>query len=210
MQNLLVTMSVFIFVTAMFVQTVWMFLGKRGRDRYLRDIGNFRKPSSSWSRYYHWRVDSLRNSILDGVIFDILLLLILIVLLLMTLELYEIPDALIYVVFVMVLSAASTIQAASRIKGLKQRESTIIKQVEEANDKIAAAREIAFFLISAGPTSDGRMWFALYRVGQIQDPVGWAVRDVLLDPELKEYQEGGLTPPPKDLGSSDTDGPGIS
>ncbi len=152
----------------------------------------------------------MRNAILDGVIFDILLLLILIIMLLMTLELYEIPDTLLYVVIAMVLSALSTIQAAGRIKGSKERESTINKQVGESTDKIAAARELALSLISAGPAADGRLWFALYRVGQIQDPIGWAVRDVLLDPELKEYQEGGLSPPPKDLGTTDSDGPGIS
>ncbi len=210
MQTLMVTISVMVFVTAMFIQMLWTYIGRKGRDSYLRDIGDFRKPDSSLSRYYNWRVDSVRNAIVDGAIFDILLLLILIVLLLMTLEIYQIPDALVYVAFVMVLSSASTIQAANRIKGLKQREMNIIKQVEEATDKITAAREIAIFLISAGPTSDGRMWFAFYRIGQRQDPIGWAVRDVLLDPELKNYQDGGIAPPPKDLGSTDTDGPGIS
>ncbi len=210
MQTLMVTMTVMIFVTAMFIQTLWMFIGRRGRDSYLRDIGNFRKPESSLSRYYNWRVDSIRNAIIDGAIFDILLLLNLIVLILMTLEIYQIPDVAVYVVFVMVLSSASTIQAASRIKGSKEIEANIVKQVEEATDAIAAAREIAIFLVSAGPASDGRMWFAFYRVGQRQDPVGWAVRDVLLDPELKSYQEGGFTPPPKDPDSTDNDGPGIS
>jgi hypothetical protein len=44
----------------------------------------------------------------------------------------------------------------------------------------------------------------------MQNPIGWAVRDVLLDPDLKNFEEGSLSPPPRDLGSDSTEGPGIS
>jgi hypothetical protein len=128
----------------------------------------------------------------------------------MTLEIFEYLEAFLYVAVVMILSVGSTIQTSRRIKGLKQRESAIIEQVGRETDKITAARGIAINLLSTLPDSDGRMWFALYRVGQMQDPVGWAIRDVLLDPDLKNYQDGGLEPAPKDVSSSDTDGPGIS
>jgi hypothetical protein len=128
----------------------------------------------------------------------------------MTLEPYEIPDALLYVGIVMVLFVAGSVHAIYRIKGSKEREAAIVKHIGEATDKIAATKEIARSLLSAGKAADGRLWFALYRVGQIQDPVGWAIRDVLLDPDLKNYDEGSLAPPPKDFGSSSTEGPGIS
>ncbi len=214
MQAIIGTMSIVIVVIAMFVQTLWIIVGRRGRDRYLKDIAKFRRPSSSWSRYYKWRVESLRNSILDGIIFEILLIAILFSMILTSVELYEIPSLIPIVLLVIALSFLSSIQNAFKIKGLNEREVKIASQIEAATDKIATARNLAVDLISAGTAADGRVWFALYKVGQRQDPVGWAVRDVLLDSNLKHYQQSGSIDSPQDSSlkvdeTSDSEGPGI-
>ncbi|MFW9954679.1 MAG: hypothetical protein ACFFD3_09015 [Candidatus Thorarchaeota archaeon] len=211
MQAFISDTIIMIVLTALFVQMVWMTIARRARDRYLRDMANFRKPESPFSRYYGWRVDSLRNSILDGVAVEVILIVSLLLLLFLSLEPFEIPSVFPVVIFVIVLSSMSTAQTAYRVKGLKFRETLISKELELSVDKVAAARNMAINLLSAGKAADGRVWFALYRVGQRQDPIGWSVRDVLLDEELKfMYQGMPIGEGPKTDEASSSDGPGIN
>jgi hypothetical protein len=40
-------------------------------------------------------------------------------------------------------------------------------------------------LYQAGAYADGRIWFALFKITLREDPIGWSVRDVLMDRSKK-------------------------
>jgi hypothetical protein len=58
--------SFYIVVIALLVQFVWMGITKRGRSTYLKDLLNFRKPTTGAARYYGWTVQHQRNTLIDG------------------------------------------------------------------------------------------------------------------------------------------------
>jgi hypothetical protein len=61
-----------------------------------------------------------------------------------------------------------------------------------------------------GVMGDGRTWFALFKLAQKQDQVGWVIRDVLLEKGKEEearFQRQGTKSGPVD--SSTKDGPEI-
>ena len=48
-------------------------------------------------------------------------------------------------------------------------------------DKYGIARNMVDDLFMQGAMGDGRVWFALYRIAQESNPVGYIVRDVLIE-----------------------------
>ena len=174
--------SIFILLNALFIQIAWMSIARRARDRYLRDLAGMRNPTSRLSRYYRWRVSSVANSIIDGIIF----LSILTTALMLMVDISQIMSFIALILFVVLLSGITTVQSVYKIRQSNAREVLLITKMEQSSDKVSTARETVIPLLSAGPLADGRMWFTLYRVAQRQDPIGWALRDVLQDEEFKE------------------------
>ncbi len=182
--------SLFILLNALFIQIVWMSISRRARDRYLRDLAGMRTPTARLSRYYKWKLSSVVNAILDGIIF----MAVLAGALVLMIDLTQIGTFLVLILFVVLLTGLTTAQSAYKVHQSIAREVLLISKLEQSNDKITTARETIIPLLSAGPLADGRMWFTLYRVAQIQDPNGWAMRDVLLDEEFKKkYRNADFT-----------------
>lgn len=162
----------------------------------------FRKPSSLISKYYDWRVTSFVNALVEGIVFLFILLSSLILLSLSIADFAAFVDAMLYVLFVLFLTFLSSIQTAWRVREINERENRISSLVGTATDKVGLARQMVDDLISQGSMGDGRVWFALYRLTQKQNQVGWSIRDVLLEKgkEMREMEqqiarERGLTEP---------------
>ncbi|MDF1538724.1 MAG: hypothetical protein P1Q69_07460 [Candidatus Thorarchaeota archaeon] len=182
--------SIFILLNALFIQIAWMSISRRARDRYLRDLAGMRTPTTRLSRYYKWKMSSVANSILDGVVFIIILAGSLVLMI----DLTQIVAFIALILFVVILTGITTAQSAYKVHQSNAREARLISKLEQSNDKISIARETVIPLLSAGPLADGRMWFTLYRVAQMQDPNGWALRDVLQDEEFKaKYRNADFT-----------------
>ncbi len=174
-------LSFVIIFHALFMQGVWLFLGRRARDKYLGDIMSFRAPSSSMARFYNWRVTRFLNAILEGVIFLAILLGSLILLSMALANLALFMDVILYVLFVMFLSFLSSMQMAWRVKQINERENGIMTSIGTSTDKIGIARDLVENLMVQGSMGDGRVWFALYRLAQRPNQAGWAIRDVLIE-----------------------------
>jgi len=142
---------------------------------------HFRKPSSVLSRYYDWRVTKFLNALIEGIVFLVILLASLILISIILVDFAAFIDAILYVLFVMFLSFLSSIQMAWRVKEINQRENELRSSISSSTDKIGVAREMIENLIVQGPMGDGRIWFALYRLAQKPNQVGWAIRDVLFE-----------------------------
>ena len=175
------TLPLVIIVHALFLQGIWLYLGRRARDRYLGDIMHFRSPSSSMSRYYNWRVTGFANALIEGVIFLAILLISLVLLSVAIADLETFMAANLYVLFVMFLTFMSSMQMAWRVREINQRDSNILTSLGASIDKIGVARDMVENLMIQGSMGDGRVWFALYRLAKRPNQVGWAIRDVLIE-----------------------------
>jgi len=198
-------LSFVIIFHALFMQGVWLFLGRRARDRYLGDIMHFRAPSSSLSRFYNWRVSRFFNALVEGIVFLIILLGSLILLSVALMDFAAFIDAIFYVMFVMFLSFLSSMQMAWRVKEINEREHGIISSVSTASDKVGISRDLVENLMVQGSMADGRMWFTLYRLAQRPNQVGWAIRDVLIEKgkemrEMYQYSKSESEPAATDKG----------
>lgn len=201
-----------IIIAAMFVQMIWMTLARRARMAYLKDLVSFRTPSSRLSRYFRWRVGSVRNSTLDAIIFEMALVITVLVMIVVAITPDEYTIMLPIFVFVVILSSASTLQTINRVRGAQRIEKTVVTRMQSQQDKISAARSIVLPLIMNRSKADAQNWFVLYRIAQHQDPVGWSIRDALLDKTLAsrvdslEPDASVREPKPDDSGN----GPGIN
>jgi hypothetical protein len=202
------TLSLVIIVHALFMQGVWLFLGRRARDRYLGDIMHFRAPTSSMSRYYNWRVTKFTNALIEGVVFLVSLLGSLILISVALMDFTAFIDAIFYVMFVMFLSFLSSMQMAWRVKEINERERGIVSSISTSTDKVGIARDLVENLMVQGSMGDGRVWFALYRLAQRSNQVGWAIRDVLIE-KGKEMREMYQYPKSNDEPAAPDKGPGI-
>jgi hypothetical protein len=187
------------------MQGFWLFLGRRARDKYLGDIMSFRVPSSSMSRYYDWRVTRFTNALIEGIAFLVILLGSLILISVVMADFTAFMDAIFYVVFVMFLSFLSSMQMAWRVKEIKERENRILASIGISADKVGIAREMVENLMIQGTMGDGRVWFALYRLAQRPNQVGWAIRDVLIEKgkemrEMFQYSKSETDPAVRDKG----------
>ncbi len=184
-------LSLVIILQALFLQGIWLFIARRARDIYLADIMHFRTPRSALSRYYDWRVSRFLNALMEGIVFLIMLLASIILVSLAMADFSAFLDAIFYVVFVMFLSFLSAMQTTWRVKEINEQENRILASLTSSIDKVGTTREMVENLISQGAMGDGRVWFALYRLAQRQNQVGWAVRDILIEKgkEMKEMDK---------------------
>lgn len=205
MQALFNIISFTIILHGLLLQTMWLFVGRRARDKYLGDIMSFRLPASRLSRYYHWRVSSFQNALLEGGVFMITLIGSIIVL---TTTLYGFESMMssnFIVFFIVFLSFISVLQHAWRVREVVDSETRIVASVGYSKDKIGVARTMVDNLYLQGPMGDGRTWFALFRLAQRPDAIGWAIKDVLIEKGKEEDSRVGM----KDSGSLSENGPGI-
>jgi hypothetical protein len=159
MQLLLSYLTFIIFMNAMFLQMVWLWMGRRGRNSYINDITHFRSPSGAFARYYAWRVAQIGNALIEGVLFVIILIVSTLGLAVFNLVLSELMSNLWVFAFIILISYASALQMAQRVRELVRKETEITANMSAAGDKIGRARKIALN----------------------QDPIGWSVRDVLME-----------------------------
>jgi hypothetical protein len=171
---------------ALILQSVWLYLGRISRNRYLTDIMTFRKPSSRLSRYYSWRVTSFENAFAEGIMFLMVLIASLYVLGFSFFSLDQVNGAFMIVVFVVFLSFLSGLQHAWRVKEVVDGEGRIATAIKTATNKIEVAQMMVDDLYLQGAMGDGRTWFALFKLAQRQDQVGWVIRDVLLEKGKEE------------------------
>ena len=183
-------------------------MGRRARDIYLGDLMGFRTPTSSMSRYYNWRVSRFLNALIEGVVLLVILLCSLVLVSVILIDFAAFLEAIFYVVFVMFLTFLSSMQMAWRVREINQRESSLQSMIGTAADKVGIVRELVEDLIEQGQMGDGRVWFALYRLAQRPNQVGWAIRDVLIEKGREMAERFKYSKTARDPISSDK-GPGI-
>ena len=146
----------------------------------------FRTPSGRLSRYYDWRVTSFENAIGEGFAFLVILIASVYALGLSLFPIEQVNEAFPIVLFVVFLSLLSALQHAWRVKEVVDGESRINTAIKTSNDKIGVAKMMVDDLYLQGAMGDGRTWFALFKLAQRQDQVGWVIRDVLLEKGKEE------------------------
>lgn len=181
-------LTLLIFAQAMFMQAAWFIVSRRARDIYLGDLMNFRTPKSIFSRYYHWRVTRFRNGLIETVVYEIILLASLLAISLALFDFTAFLEASLIVAFVVFLSLVSSVQMALRGREINQRERQLLSMIGTEIDKVGLVRQMVDDLIAQGQMGDGRVWFALYRLAQRPNQVGWAIRDVLIE-KAREMDE---------------------
>ncbi|MFW9843177.1 MAG: hypothetical protein ACFFEV_01245 [Candidatus Thorarchaeota archaeon] len=171
----------------------------------------FRSPSSRLSRYYSWRITSFENAFGEGIVFLVLMLSSLYMVGFSFFLVKDVNEAFLIVVFVSVLSLLSALQHAWRVKEVVDSEGRINTAIRTSTDKIGVARMMIDDLYLQGVMGDGRTWFALFKIAQQQDQVGWVIRDVLLEKAKEEdarFQRQSAKESSVDSGKDD--GPEIS
>ncbi len=186
MQALFSPISLVFILQALLLQAIWLYLGRVSRNRYLTDIMTFQAPSSRLSRYYHWRVASFEHAFSEGIVYLLILLSSLYGLGFAFFDFEQVNGAFLIVLFVVFLSLLSALQHAWRVKEVVDSENRIAIGIQIATDKIGVTRSMVDDLFIQGDMGDGRTWFALFKLAQRQDQVGWTVRDVLLEKGKEE------------------------
>jgi len=186
MQGLFSTVSLVFILQALLLQAIWLYIGRIARNRYLTDIMTFRAPSSKLSRYYRWRVTSFEHAFSEGIVYLLILVSSLYGLGFAFFDFAQVNGAFLIVLFVVFLSFLSALQHAWRVKEVVDSESKIAIGIQIATDKIGVTRMMVDDLFIQGEMGDGRTWFALFKLAQRQDQVGWTVRDVLLEKGKEE------------------------
>ena len=211
MQALFSPVSLVFILHALFLQAIWLYIGRISRNRYLTDLMTFQAPSSRLSRYYHWRVTSIEHALGEGIAYLLILIASLYGLGFALFGFEQVNGAFLIVLFVALLSLMSALQHAWRVKEVVDSESRIAVGIQIATDKIGVTRMMVDDLFIQGAMGDGRTWFALFKLAQRQDQVGWAVRDVLLEKGKEEdarFQSQG--PESSSTTSSKDSGPDIA
>lgn len=186
MQAFYTPASLVFILLALFLQSIWLYLGKISRNKYLNDIMIFRSPSGKLSEYYSWRVTSFENAFGEGLAFLILLIAALYTIGFAFFPVSQVNGAFLIVIFVVFLSFLSALQHAWRVKEVVDSESRIATAVKTSKDKIGVAKMMVDDLYMQGVMGDGRTWFALFKLAQRQDQIGWVIRDVLLEKGKEE------------------------
>ncbi len=181
MQSLVSLYSFVVVINALFLQGILIYVVRGGRNAYLNSIMNFRKPTSSLARYYGWRTKKLSNTVIEGIVYEIILIGSIVIILYPRGGVQLILDLLAITLFVVLLSSISSIQMTKRVREVLKKEGVILKQLEDPDDRIGLVREMVEELYQAGAYADGHIWFALFKIAQQQDVVGWSVRDVLME-----------------------------
>jgi len=212
MQTFLNPVIIVFFMQALFLQSIWLYLGRVSRNRYLEDIMTFRTPSTRLSKYYEWRVKRFENALAEGAIFLILLVGALYAIGFSLFPINDVNNAFPIVLFVVFLSLISALQHAWRVREVVEAEGRIVTAIKTSTDKIGVAKMMIDDLYLQGAMGDGRTWFALFKIAQRQDQVGWVIRDVLIEKGKEEdarFQRQISKPSPKDSEPDVSAGPGI-
>ncbi|MHA2141225.1 MAG: hypothetical protein ACXADC_01855 [Candidatus Thorarchaeota archaeon] len=181
MQSLVSLYSFIVVINALFLQGILIYLVRGGRNAYLNSIMSFRKPKSTLARYYGWRTKKLLNTVIEGLVYEIILIGTILVILYPRGGIQLVLDLLAIILFVVLLSSISSIQMIYRVREVLQKEKEILKQLEDSDDRIELIRQMVEKLYQEGAYADGHIWFALFKTAQQQDVIGWSVRDVLME-----------------------------
>ncbi len=212
MQTFFNPVIVVFFMHALFLQSVWLYLGRISRNQYLADIMSFRTPSTRLSKYYEWRANRFENALGEGAIFLILLVASLYALGFSLFPITDVNNAFPIVLFVVFLSLISALQHAWRVRDVVLAEGRIITAIKTSTDKIGVAKMMVDDLYLQGAMGDGRTWFALFKIAQRQDQVGWVIRDVLIEKGKEEdarFQRQISKSSSEDSTTETSAGPGI-
>lgn len=170
-------------------QFFWLLIGQRGKEEYFRALGAFRRPSTALSRYWQWRISSVRNAIIEGVVFIGGLLLILA-------RYFEaLPNITMLVVMLVIigLPAISAGHSIAQTYRFLRIEAGVEAKLNESIDVGERVREIIAKLEMRGERSSGQVWLALFRIAQHRDRVGYEVMDALME-YRRVRQESGFGP----------------
>ena len=176
-------------LAALVIQFVMIFVNRKARDSYVADIVHFRIPKGIFSRYYEWRVSNLKNAILDAVVYLALLVSVIFGAAYFSNLLNELLDAIVIIVFVVGLASLSSIQMIRRVKKVNDQETILISDISSSEDMIGRTKIIVDNLYESNTKDDGHIWFALFRIAQFENPLGYSVRDVLLEKGKEVLQD---------------------
>lgn len=185
MQSVVQVYSFVVITNALFFQGILIYIVRKGRNNFLDDISHFRRPSSALSRYYSWRVTKLRNALLETVLFETFLISSIVGIVAFAGILHLLLPLSPVILFVVILSTLTSLQMSWRVRGILDREQGILNKLSGAEDKIGLVEQMVDELYQAGAYADGRIWFALFKITLREDPIGWSVRDVLMDKSRK-------------------------
>jgi hypothetical protein len=209
MQTFFNMYSLLVLFQGLFVQSIWLAIGRFARNQYLKDIMSFRSPSSRLSRYYSWRTDSFINVVLEGVMLEFVLVASIIGLLAFMYSIEEFFTQGLIILFIVALTFLSSLQLSWRVREINTAERRLTDSIGPSRDKIGIARDIVENLYAQGEMGDGRVWFALFRLSQRPEPVGWAVRDVLMEKNRLEQEKQKTASTTQDPTEKGVPGPGI-
>ena len=168
-------------LAALAIQFVMILVNRKARDSYVADIVHFRKPKNPFSKYYEWRVTSLKNAIVDAVVNLAILVSVILGVAYFSNLLSALIDAIVIVTFVVGLASLSSIQMVWRVKKVIEQEFVLIHNISSSDDMIGKTKIIVDDLYEANTKDSGHLWFALFKIAQFENSLGYSVRDVLLE-----------------------------
>ncbi|TFF86530.1 ABC transporter ATP-binding protein [Candidatus Thorarchaeota archaeon] len=183
MQLLLDGFAWLIIFAALGFQFVWMFIIRKARDDYVRDITHFREPSGSLSRYYGWRVESVGRAASESLVVNLLAIMAVVIYAIVVGSIDVIVQLFPLIILIGVVAIVGAILVARRVKNLIEARKAVEQRLEEAEYLVEGARNIIDDLLTSDSDSKGRVWFALFQIAQRQDKMGWSVRDTILEKE---------------------------
>jgi hypothetical protein len=181
MQVTLDILSYTIVIVGLVFQSIWLIIGRKSRNSYVTDITHFRKPSSYFAQLYEWRLKEIQNPLIEGVLFEVFLVITVIGIGIYSSDFDSLLAVSSLIVLVGLLSFLSALQMTRRAKSLKDVEKSIIQRLKYTENKLESAHNLVEDLYNQGPMSDGRKWFALFKLAQRKDTTGYAIRDALLE-----------------------------
>ncbi len=206
MQLILDSFVLLIIITALGFQFLWMFVVRKARDNYVRDITHFREPNGPLSKYYNWRVGSVRRAASESLIVNMMAIAAVVIYALIFESIYMIVELLPFIILVAVVAIVGAVLVARRVHNLIEARRRVEGRLDNSEYLVEGARNIIDDLLISESASKGRTWFALFQIAQRQDKMGWSVRDVILEKE-DEIKKRSANQNTK-LGSAD-EGPGI-
>ena len=168
-------------LAALVIQFAMILVNRKARDSYVADIVHFRRPKNPFSKYYEWRVTSLRNAIVDAVVNLALLISVILGVAYFSDLLSELIDVIVIVAFVVGLASLSSIQMVWRVKKVIEQEIVLMHNISSSDDMIGKTKIIVDDVYEANTKDSGHLWFALFRIAQFENSLGYSVRDVLLE-----------------------------
>jgi hypothetical protein len=156
-------------------------ISRKARDSYIDDITHFRVPKGTLSTYYQWRVKRFANALIEAIVFLTVLVSAVLLLAYYSNLLAELMDVIVIVVFVLGLAGLSSAQIVWRVRQVIEKERDLVLTITATDDLIGNARIVVDDLYRAQEAGDGHTWFALFKIAQISNPLGYSVRDVLIE-----------------------------